>query len=75
MIVRRKLICQWRVSRALPSGLQVWFDPELETIKLYALDPEEARGVADALEGDDSNRDSSDPSSSNNELETLELPF
>ena len=49
----RKLICQWRVSRAAPSGLQIWFDPELETVRLYELEPEQMRGVADALEGDD----------------------
>ena len=41
----RKLICQWRVSRALPSGLQVWFDPEHETIKLYELEPLPEGGV------------------------------
>ena len=49
----RKLICQWRVSPALPSGLQVWFDPKTETIRLYELEPEQLRGVADALESDD----------------------
>ena len=73
-MARRKQIRQWRVSRALPSGLQVWFDPEVETIKLFALEPSPEARVADALEGDDQ-EGSGCPSSSNNELEDLELPF
>ena len=32
-----KMVCAWRVSRALPSGMQVWFDPETEVVKLYRL--------------------------------------
>ncbi len=70
----RKLICQWRVSRALPSGLQIWFDPKTETVKLFELEPRPEGGVADALEGDDQ-EDSGRPSSSNNELPEGELPF
>ena len=69
----RKLICQWRVSRALPSGLQIWFDSELETVRLYELDPPEIPGVADALEGDEQTA-SPDGESSNNEAD-LGLPF
>ena len=48
----RKLIRQWRVSKAEPSGLQVWFDPEVETVRLFSLDPLEKRGVDEIPEGD-----------------------
>ena len=74
MMARRKLICQWRVSRALPSGLQVWFDPSTETIKLFELEPHPPGGVADALEGDE--RDEiPESSSSNDEIGQSDLPF
>ena len=69
----RKLICQWRVSKAERSGLQVWFDPDTEVVRLYSLEPHREGGVADALEGDDQ-EDPGEPSSSDNEL-GLELPF
>ncbi len=56
----RKMICNWRVSRARPFGLQVWFDPKTEVIRLYELDPQEGPGVGEGREGDD--RDGSDDS-------------
>ena len=49
----RKIIRQWRVAAASPSGLQVWFDPETEFLRLYDLEPPDSPGVADACEGDD----------------------
>ena len=49
----RKLICQWRVSSALPSGLQVWFDPKTETVRLYELEPTTESGVLEVSETDD----------------------
>ena len=47
------MLCSWRVSKAEPSGLQVWFDPETEVVKLYALEPHAMRGVLEFGEGDD----------------------
>ena len=49
----RKPIRSWRVSKAEPSGLQVWFDPVKEFVRLYALEPSEIPRVADALERGD----------------------
>ena len=48
----RLLIRQWRVSKGSPSGLHVWFDPKLETIKLFELDPLGVEGVCNSSEGD-----------------------
>ncbi len=35
----RKVIRMWRVSRAEPKGLHLWFDPETEFPRLYELLP------------------------------------
>ncbi len=48
------------MTDASPSGMNVWFDPERETVKLYLLEPPEGSGVGEPCEGDDLN-DSSDP--------------
>ncbi len=34
---REKVICNWRVCAAEPSGLLVWFDPARERVRLYEL--------------------------------------
>ena len=49
----RKLLCCWRVSKAEPSGLQVWFDPELEEVRIYELEPRSENGVGEDLEEGD----------------------
>ena len=46
------MICQWRVSKAEPSGLQVWFDPNTEQLKLYELEPDQKGRVDEVREGD-----------------------
>ena len=45
MIARRKIIAQWRVSQADPSGLTLWFDPMTEFPRLYELEPSWKPGV------------------------------
>ncbi len=30
-----KMICMWRITRGVPSGMHVWFDPNCESIRLY----------------------------------------
>jgi len=50
---RRKVICQWRVAKAEPSGLMVWFDPDTELVRLYELEHPETSGVEGFSEGDD----------------------
>ena len=41
----------------MPSGIQIWIDPEVEEIRLYSRDgvvePRPEGGVADACERDD----------------------
>jgi len=32
-----RLILHWRVQRAVPFGLHVWFDPSVETLRLYHI--------------------------------------
>ena len=49
----RKQIRQWRVVRAEPSGLLVWFDPDVEVVRLYSLDPGQRSGVDAVSERDD----------------------
>jgi len=51
------LINQWRVSKAEPSGLHLWFDPMVEFPRLYALEPSLRRGVVSTMEGDDAIRE------------------
>ena len=48
--LRRIEIREWRVARAEPSGLMLWFDPTCETPRLYAKDPPEHQGVPDGHE-------------------------
>jgi len=43
----------WRVTRADPKGLHLWFDPDIEFPRLYELEPRPEDGVAIANEGDD----------------------
>ena len=60
---------------AEPSGMFVWYDPTREAVELYERrEPPKDEGVLEVLEGDDQDSPGC-PSSSKNELETLELPF
>jgi len=52
-MAKRIVLRNWRVSKAEPSGLFVWYDPDREVVELYELDPETESRVADALEGVD----------------------
>ena len=71
-MAKKIMLRSWRVTKASPSGLMVWFDPDRESIELYEMDPQLEAGVADACEGDDQS-DMFDPKSGKNEFE--ELPF
>ncbi len=37
MADHEKIICNWRVTRGIPSGLHLWFDPEVESVRLYRV--------------------------------------
>jgi len=51
-MAKRISIRNWRVSKAEPSGLQLWFDPMIEFPRLYALEPSLRSGVEDCTRGD-----------------------
>jgi len=51
------MICQWRISKAEPSGLHLWFDPMTEFPRLFELEPSLRRGVVSTTEGDDTIRE------------------
>ena len=43
MIETEIVICNWRVTRGVPSGLHVWFDPGCEMPKLHRIPLDEQR--------------------------------
>ena len=48
------IIRGWRVTRGIPSGAHVWFDPKCENVKLYRVPLHDQRGSsADAPEVDE----------------------
>ena len=53
MTAKRLPIRMWRVSRAAPFGLHVWFDPDTEFPRLYELEPHSKSGVPEVSEVDD----------------------
>ena len=57
LMARRIAIRLWRLWRAEPSGLLLWFDPEREFPRLYELEPQMKSGVEGYCEGDDLDRD------------------
>ena len=78
MAKSRIMLCNWRVRKAEPSGLFVWFDPDRESVELYEMDPLTQSGVADALEEGDQRSLFGDPNQVNDVLETSledDLPF
>jgi len=50
---KRKTISQWRVMKAEPNGLLLWFDPMVEFPRLFELEPSLRSGVDDCTRGDD----------------------
>ena len=52
-MAKRLVLRSWRVVTAEPSGSFVWFDPEREEVRLYALEPPTESGVLEVSEGDD----------------------
>jgi len=74
MTAKRLPIRMWRVSRAEPYGLHVWFDPDTEVVRLFEFDPLEPRpktGVYEVCERDDLD----DSHSSKQQFLQEELPF
>ncbi len=42
---QEKIVSSWRISEALPSGLNCWFDPLTERIAVYRIHPSEQPAV------------------------------
>ena len=42
-----KMICNWRVSRGVPSGMHVWFDPTCESVRLFRVPTSEQQPLSD----------------------------
>ncbi len=49
----RKPIHLWRISRAEPKGLHLWFDEKTERPRLYSLEPSTEERVLDVHGADD----------------------
>jgi hypothetical protein len=37
MSIFEKIIRQWRIASGVPIGLHVWFDPDVERVRLFAV--------------------------------------
>ncbi len=51
--VDEKIICNWRVTKGIPSGVHVWFDPNTESVRLYRVPTREqqpSRDMTDSLD-------------------------
>jgi len=76
MSAKRLPIRMWRVSRAEPYGLHVWFDPDTEVVKLFDLEPHPKDGVRELREGDDlMPSPARDPSQNELVFHQEDLPF
>ncbi len=45
------MICNWRVTRGIPSGLHIWFDPAVESVCLYRVPTREQQSFGPVPEG------------------------
>jgi len=76
MTAKKRLpIRMWRVSRAEPFGLHLWFDPEVEFPRLFTLEPEQKARVLAFNEEDDYESDPDDCNQDQLLLLEEELPF
>ena len=41
------VIRTWRLTRGIPAGSHIWFDPSCETVRLYRTPPRDGNVVAD----------------------------
>ena len=56
------IIRNWRITRGIPAGSHVWFDPKCEGVKLYRIPPRDGVVVSEdpgdlAEEGDSGHLD------------------
>jgi len=49
----KKPVKAWRIMKAEPFGLLVWFDPSTERPEIHSSEPLENPGVLVCCEGDD----------------------
>jgi len=71
-----KIRC-WRLSRAAPYGLHLWFDPDTEVPTLRLLTEEEKSGTVDMVDSVSAPTETETPLSMDevNVLFQRELPF
>ncbi len=44
----------WRITRGIPGGSHIWFDPKCEAVKLYRIPPsEQQKDLSEVGEVDD----------------------
>jgi len=72
---KRLPIRMWRVSRAAPYGLHLWFDPDTERPRLYELEPHLKSGVPEGGERDDCDSFAVDLDQKKQMFLQEELPF
>ncbi len=50
----KKVICNWRISRGVPSGMHIWFDPSCESVVLHRVpSPDQRSHYYDIFRGVD----------------------
>jgi len=42
-------VLSWRVTRGIPSGVHIWFDPERESVRLFRVPTSEQRCLGNHL--------------------------
>ena len=72
---KRKPIRLWRVERADPFGLHLWFDPATEFPRLYELEPPTESGVQEVGDVDDHLEISQEGVQDKQQFLQEELPF
>ena len=45
-------IRNWRITRGIPGGSHIWFDPKCERVKLYRIPSADGEGALSELEAD-----------------------
>ena len=43
------VISMWRMSRGIPSGAHIWFDPTVESVRLFRVPTAEQRSLNEQL--------------------------
>ncbi len=47
------IIRNWRITRGVPGGMHMWFDPSCEVVRLHRIPSSDSEEASDLLEGVD----------------------